>query len=172
MHLKSFLFLVLSLSITILSCNDGIKITKDYIYNPKWNNSDFEYGRNTVEIVKLSILNDSMLNAYLEKSPFDRRFINFLEVDSSFWFFAYFEKEDITKTVYFNKNYNWKWRIVCSKTKDHFQGKNNLSNIGTLNKNTWYRFSKLKMNQRLYIYVYVDSIGNSHSYRIIKSSNF
>lgn len=154
--MKSILFSILS--ITFFACgNQPITISKDKIVNENWS-PDPREGRNGMTIQKVTVANDDSFDYYLDKGFItDTDFRN----DESFHYRAHFGKREV-KEINFDTEYDWKWIDV--------KNKNEVSKIGLLENNTWYKFSDLTNNTKFFLYVYIDENGLPHQYSVNRSN--
>ena len=96
---------------------------------------------------------------------------NKLEVDSSFMYnyTGLGGKSDLKKLegkIYFNKTNGFYWNFGYT----HFgHKKTNKNVIGSLENDTWYKFSDLR-TIAYYVYVYVDSTGKVHRFNVNMSN--
>ena len=157
-------FIYLLLGILLVSCHNNIEVTKEYISNENWN-SDPKKGRNELKIEKLKMINDSVYY-YLDKYHNAQIMYDYFEVDSSFCYQNHFGVKNIKK-LYFEKEISSKWIDCTQDTK----GIISIAKIGSLENNTWYKFSNLKMNVAFYLYVHVDSLGKVNTY-VVNLANY
>jgi hypothetical protein len=150
---------ILILVLLFTSCQDKIKVTKEYIENGYWNNQN-----NAIYIEKMKVT-DSTLDIFasdFKEEPNHWNIVNKIEIDNSFSAsysglndFAP-NKPKLKGKIYFNKDNGWKW-LVNGQEKEI---------IGELKSKTWYKFTGLKMNTAYSLYVYVDSSGVVHTYGV------
>lgn len=153
--MKPILFTILS--IAFFACgNQPITITKDKIVNENWS-PDPREGRNGMTIQKVTVVNDS-IKYYLEKGFLNE---NDFRDNPTFHYRAHFGKREV-KEVNFGTEYNWKWIDVDTK--------NEISKIGSLENDTWYKFSGLTNNTKFFLYVYIDEKGLSHQHSVNRSN--
>lgn len=152
---------ILLLAVVILqSCfleSKKITITKDYIINEYWDDYN-----NAIYVEKLKVKKDSVLDifdpSFKRKGANNWNVVHKLEVDDSFYFGysglnANVEKKKMKGKISFTKDNGFDW----------YTNKGNVSVIGELKKNTWYKFKGLR-SRAYYLFVYVDSIGNTHKF--------
>ena len=161
--MKTLIYLILLLLIMSCSLDPKIEITKDYISNKDWD----EYN-NSIHVEKMKVNKDSILNIFdanfKEDIPNHWNITNKLEVDSTFYF-GYSGlniKEDKVKLqdkVFFNKDNGFTW----------YSADGNTNIVGSLENNTWYKFSDLKTIP-YYIYIFVDNTGKVHRFNVDMSN--
>lgn len=138
----------------ILGCsNKKIYITSEYIINPNW-----DYQANAIEITKMKLKKDSEISDLNNLSQ--EEIIRKLEEDKSFVFVANVKTNGVkysVRKVYFNKDNGFLWWTSDGSTKEKV--------IGNLQKDTWYKFSHL-VTYPFYVFVYVDSGNNVHSFNV------
>lgn len=144
-----------------------IVITKDYISNKHWDDER----NNAILVERMKVKNGGVLDA---TSPdFDKEIRSDwdlndkLEVDSTFRYsYAGLDsKGDRVKLkgkVFFNKDNGFYWNFG-NTYYDHKKTDKNV--IGSLENNTWYKFSNLK-TIAYYVYVFVDDTGKLHRFNV------
>ena len=135
-----------------------IEITTEYIINPNWSKKSEEEGANTIEIKRMKVKKDSIINPFTNLNQSE--ILEKLEYDSSFSYFANVKikpRESYhTQKIYFNKENDFYWlHDVYGNIKSKVLGK--------LEVNNWYEFSKLNY---YYYVVYIDSLNKVHRYTI------
>lgn len=166
------LLIIITTVLLFHSCSQEPKIviTKDYISNKYWD----EYN-NAILVEKMKIKKGSVLDVF---SPdFDKEIRSNwdlndkLEVDRTFMY-SYTGlggKSDLKKLdgkIYFNKTNGFYWNFGNT----HFgHKKTNKNIIGSLENDTWYKFSDLR-TIAYYVYVYVDSTGKVHRFNVNMSN--
>lgn len=151
-------FLFITVLIIIGCSNKKIDITSEYIVNPNWDKKSEKAGANAIQIRKMKVKKDSIINPITSLSQSE--ILDKLEYDSSFFYFANVKiKPEETyqgKKIYFTKENDFYWLkngYLNVKTKV----------IGKLEKNNWYEVSKL--NYYYYI-IYIDSLDKVNRYTI------
>lgn len=164
--LKNIVFILLIIMLFIDCDNRDIIITKDYIINEYWSDKN-----NTIFIERMKVTDDS-LNIFAQdfkEEPNHWNIVNKLEVDSSFIYGYNGGNENspysskvpsplLQRKVFFDRDNGWFWFY------NNYKGAIK-SELGSLEKNTWYKFSRLT-NSAFYIYVYIDSIGQAHTFNV------
>lgn len=144
-----------------------IVITKDYISNKHWDDER----NNSILVERMKLKKDSVLNIFSSdfkgEIPNHWNITNKLEVDSTFRYsYAGLDsKGDRVKLkgkVFFNKDNGFYWNFG-STYYDH--KKTDKNTIGSLENNTWYKFSDLK-TIAYYVYIYVDGEGKVHRFNV------
>ena len=155
--------LVILFTFLLSGCfNEKIDITTEYIINESWSNKAEKIGANSIEIVKLKLKKDSMINSFTDLSQGE--ILNKLEEDTSFGWVANVKIQKggnyNTKKVLFNKDngFDWWGKDGIRKTKI----------IGKLEKNSWYKISRLSY---YYFIIYIDSVENVHRF-VINQTNY
>ena len=160
---------IIFLGLCLTGCSpfkgDKIVITKEYIINDNWVNS-----HNGITVERMKIKPDSSLNILAPN--FDSggtnnwNVINKLELDSSFVYSynvgsTYDSSLSLSKSpdkkLYFNKPNKSLW------VKGLFSG-DTIKTLGSLQNDTWYRFSKLTPITKFYVFIYVDDSGKVHRF--------
>jgi len=168
------ILIIIATVLLFQSCSQKPKIviTKDYISNTHWDDER----NNAILIEKMKLKKDSLLNIF---SPDFKKEIsnhwnitNKLEVDSTFMYsYAGLNiREDKVKLkgkIFFNKDNGFYWNFGNTY---YGHKKTDKNVIGSLENNTWYKFSDLK-TIAYYVYVYVDSTGKVHRFNV-NMSNF
>ena len=167
------ILIIIAIVLLFQSCSQKPKIviTKDYISNTHWDDER----NNAILIEKMKAKGGGILNA---TSPdFDKEIRSNwdlndkLEVDSTFRY-SYAglnSREDKVKLkgkIFFNKDNGFYWNFG-STYYGHKKTDKNV--IGSLENNTWYKFSNLKTNA-YYVYIYVDSTGKVHRFNVNMSN--
>lgn len=149
-------------SFLLLSCsNKKIKITKDYIVNEHWEEHHYRMMIDKMKVIDTIDYNKILSIDYDE--PNYVYIVKRLVVDSTFnYTFSRYATSKIKDTIYFNKYNGWTWGSEYGYTKKY---------IGSLENSTWYKFSDLLMNVHFFIYVYVDSKGNTYQFHV-NNANF
>ena len=162
MRTIAFYFIMVSM---LVGCTDKkIEITSEYIINENWTKKKEKDWGNKIEIYKLKVKKDSIINPFLELSQV--AVLPKLEVDSTFYRHAVIRidagKDYRTQPIYFNKPNNFYWN-----TQEWPNNVDSVETIGNLKKDNWYRFSELGLLAHPYfIYVYVDSTNRVHRFDI------
>lgn len=151
--------LFLSAFLSFWACaNKKIEITTDYIINPNWTKQNEKVGANNIEIKKMHIKRDSILNPFADVSQDE--ILSKLEVDSNSIYFAnvIIKPSDTYKhkKIYFDRENDFYW------IKDKY-GNERVKVIGKLELNNWYEISKLNYYS---FFVYIDSLSNVRRYTI------
>jgi hypothetical protein len=146
-------------------------ITKDYISNKHWGDER----NNAILIEKMKLKKDSLLNIFdpnfKKEIPNHWNITNKLEVDSTFRYsYAGLDsKGDRVKLkgkVFFNKDNGFYWNFGNTY---YAHKKTDKSTIGSLENNTWYKFSDLKTTA-YYVYIFVDDKGKVHRFNVNMSN--
>lgn len=137
-----------------------IVITKDYISNEHWDDER----NNAILIERMKLKKDSLLDIFssdFEKEiPNHWNITNKLEVDSTSYF-GYSglnikkDKVKLKGKIFFNKNNGFEW----------YSANDDKTIIGSLENNTWYKFSSLK-TIAYYVYIFVDDTGKIHRFNV------
>lgn len=162
------LLFLLFVSFLFISCeNKRIKITKDYIVNQHWD--EFHYRMMIEKMKVIDTIDYKKILAIGYDEPNYIYIVKRLAVDSTFnYSFSEYGSTVIKDTVYFDKDNGWKW----GGRNEYGKSKNEMKNIiGSLENSTWYKFSSLLMNTQFFVYVYVDSLGNTHQFHV-NNANF
>ena len=165
--------LLLVFFLLLVNCdNRRIVITKDHIINEYWSEKN-----NSIHIKRMKVI-DSSLNIFAQdfrEEPNHWNIVNKLEVDSSFIYGYNGGNENspysskvpsplLQRKVFFDRDNGWFWFY------NNYKGAIK-SELGSLEKNTWYKFSNL-VSDPIDYYVYIDSIGKSHAYSVGGHTNF
>jgi hypothetical protein len=162
MRIITFCFIIV---LIFVGCSDKkVEITSEYIINENWNKKKEKDWGNKIEIYKLKVKKDSIINPFIELSQVE--ILPKLEVDSTFYRYAAIrieaEKSYGTQPIYFNKYNGFYWN-----TKEWPNNRDSVKTIGDLQKDSWYRFSELGLLAHpYYIYVYVDSSNSVHRFDV------
>lgn len=156
--MRNFIILIITVLVTEGCLDKKIDITPEYIINPNWNKKSEAEGANTIEVKRMKVKKDSIINPFVDLSQSE--ILDKLEYDSSFSYFANVkikpEESYQSKRIYFNKENDFYWiRDVYGNVKTKV--------IGRLEVNNWYEVSKLNY---YYYVVYVDSLDKVHRYTI------
>ncbi|WP_346320279.1 hypothetical protein [Chitinophaga sp. YIM B06452] len=153
---KNIVLLIMIVSLT--GCLwEKIEITSDYIINGNWSEHV-----NSIEINKLRLKKDSTINPFANLNQAE--ILEKLEDDTSFIFVGnvkYNGEKYSTRKVFFNKKNNFLWWTTKGDTQ--------IETIGSLQKNTWYKFSSLG-NYPYIVYIYVDSANKVHRFTVNQSN--
>ena len=160
-YLLSTIFLLLSTSCVLLRTKEVI-ITKDYVTNPEWSETN-----NSLRIYKMRLKNGPGVNP--EKTSPDELLKRF-ETDTSFASSAnviYNGEKYSQRKVYYNQENNFLWYRLTfdSKVIDTENGRNI---IGELERDNWYKLSGLSSVKTLY-YVYINPDGKSTVFEVSAS---
>ncbi len=142
-----------------LSCANEkeVTITKDYVINPNWDKIS-----NSISLERMYLKNGSSID-YLNAEPSE--FVNKLETDTSFAYSANVKFNGVEysqRKVFFNKENGFVWR----KRPDLDPSQNlTFSTLGELDKETWYFLGGMSNIRTLY-YLYIDSAGKLHKYKV------
>ncbi len=155
------------------SCSEEPKIViaKDYIINKHWDDER----NNAILVERMKLKKDSVLNIFSSdfkgEIPNHWNITNKLEVDSTFMY-SYAglnSKEDRVKLkgkIFFNKDNGFYWNFGNTY---YGHKKTDKNVIGSLENNTWYKFSDLK-TIAYYVYVYIDGEGKVHRFNVNMSN--
>lgn len=161
------LLIIIPIFLLFQSCSQGqeIVITKDYIDNGYWD----EYNRSLL-IEKMKIKKDSILDIFdpnfKKEVPNHWNITNKLVVDSTFVYRNSLldqKKINFSRRIYFNQRNANDWNF------GHYSIDKQFPTIGSLERNTWYKFSKLK-TRPFYIYIYIDGAGEIHRFNVDMSN--
>lgn len=161
--MKTFTALLFCL-VTIPYCsNKKIEITSEYIINENWNNKDEYIGSNSIEIKRMKVKKDSMIDPFAELNQAD--ILDKLEVDSSFIYtanvkFKNGEEGSSGKKIYFNGDNGFYWWAN--------QGERKTRVLGKLQTNSWYEISRLSY---YYYVIYIDSADKVRQF-IVNLANY
>ncbi|WP_346320280.1 hypothetical protein [Chitinophaga sp. YIM B06452] len=151
-------FVPLIIIISLTGClKKKIEITAEYVINENWSKRV-----NSIKINKLKVKEDSTINPFSNLTHID--LLGKLEDDTTFIFVGnvkYNGENYSTRKVFFNKKNNFLWWTTKGDTQT--------DTIGTLQKNTWYKFSNL-LTYPYYLYIYVDSTSQVHRFDVNQSN--
>ena len=161
--MKKMLILCLLAVFMLASCHDEeVTITKDYVINPYWDEID-----NSFMVSKMKLKDGN--NIINLKNATSQKLLRELVKDTSFSFTAnvkYNGEKYNKRRVYFNRYNDFLWR----KPPNIDQSRSIIFNtIGELQQKNWYFLGGLDREKTLY-YVYIDSLNNSHIYKVLSSS--
>jgi len=156
--MKVYIFLILFALMFAACSNEKIEITSDYIINEFWNKDDEQVGANSIQVKKMKVKKDSLLNPYSDLSQAE--ILSKLEYDSSFIFVANIKIQPgesyKNKKIYFDKDNGFYWWT------DHGNRKTKI--LGKLEINNWYEISNLRPYP--YYIIYIDSTDTAHNFDI------
>lgn len=159
--MKKLIALVVCIGLQSCFFEPSITITKDYIVNNYWD----QYNH-ILLIEKMKIKENKRLDVFdpnfKRNTPNHWNIANKLEVDSTFIYRN--STSGKTTKIYFNKKNENDWSF------GHFTIEKEVSEIGSLKNDTWYKFSNLR-TLAYYVYIYVDPLGEVHRFNV-NLSNF
>ncbi|HMR85490.1 MAG TPA: hypothetical protein PKE30_20235 [Niabella sp.] len=150
-------------SIALPYCSSNkIEITPEYIINENWNKRDEGIEGNSIEIKRMKVKKDSMINPFADLTQVD--ILDKLEVDSSFIYTANVkinnERGNSDKKIYFNRDNGFYWWAD--------QGERKIRVLGKLQTSSWYEISRLSY---YYYVIYIDSADKVHQF-IVNQANY
>ena len=160
-----YLLIIASLACIVSSCKEReVIITKDYVTNPNWSESNNDFA------IYMMKPKDSSKTIDL-KDPSEPELYHGLIEDTTFSYTANVEYngEDYAKRkVYFNSDNGFVWRKPPNIDPDR---SSKYETIGELQQNTWYLFAGLSQFKALY-YVYVDASDSIHVFKVSTMTNY
>ena len=145
-----------------LGCKEkNVTITKDYVINPNWNESE-----NSFAVYRM-MLKDSSQFIDL-KDPSESELYHGLIKDTSFAYKANikYTGESYTKRkVYFNRDNGFAW---CNLNNMHSDCEQKI--MGELQRNNWYLLALSQF--KTLRYVYIDSLDSLHTYQVNTMTNY
>lgn len=165
--MKFYLITLLILtSACCIGCYDKPTITKDYVINPNWNETN-----NDFTIVRMKFKDDTVSISSNDSCQPDIR--NKLIEDPNFYYTAnvkYNGESYSKRKVYFNKDNGfmwWEWKDGSEWWEGRFKSGKRV--LGELERNTWYLLAGLSQFKTLY-YVYIDTEGEVHYFTVMASN--
>lgn len=156
-------FLIL-IYFSFIGCKEKeVIITKDYVINPYWDETD-----NSFIVAKMKFKDSSKKNLKLNNVT-SQKLLSDLVKDTTFSFTAnvmYNNKSYAERKIYFNRDNDFLWR----KPPNVDPSRNiTFKTIGELEKSSWYFLGGLDKEKILY-YVYIDSLDKLHTFKISSTS--
>ena len=148
-----------------LGCKENkVTITKDYVINPNWSETDNYF--------RITRMHTSGSGKTIDlKEPTEAELYHGLIEDTGFSYTANvkYNGEDYTKRkIYFNRDNGFVWR----KPPDIDISRNiTFKTIGELQQDTWYLLAGLSQFKILY-YVYLDTSDSLHMFKISTMTNY
>lgn len=153
--------LILHLSCCIDWQEKTVIITKDYLINPNWSEVD-----NDLKVSKMRFKDSTQ--RIDPKNATDFNLYNGLVKDTTLVYYGNVEyngEEYTNRKIYFNKYNGFLWY------KDLFHSEPGERTLGEFQKNTWYMLAGLSNVGTLY-YLYTDSAGKFHQFKVINMTNY
>ena len=159
-------YLVGTLFLSLLGCLNLKEaktiITKDYVINPNWSETN-----NSFVVYKMN-LKDSSKSINLENATEPELYHGLIE-DTSFTYYAnvlYNGKKYDERKVYFNKDNGFLWH------KDLHSSSSTKKILGKLQQDTWYLLTGLSSIQTTLYYMYLDSLDSLHVFKVSTMTNY
>jgi hypothetical protein len=152
--------------LSLLGCQslkeEKVVITKDYVINPNWSETN-----NSFVVYRMN-LKDSSKSINL-KNTTETELYHGLIQDTSFTYYAnvsYDGKKYNDRKVYYNSDNGFLW------WKDLHSSSTTKKILGELQQNTWYLLSGLSSVKTTLYYVYLDSLDSAHVFKVSTMTNY
>jgi hypothetical protein len=139
-----------------------VNITKDYVINPNWSETNNSF------VISRMNLKDSSKNISLQNTSESELYHGLIE-DTSFIYYAnilYNGEKYHDRKVYFNRDNGFLWR------KNLHSSSLTKKILGQLQQDTWYLLKGLSSVQTTLYYIYLDSIESLHVFKVSTMTNY